>query len=232
MHRRFSPFSKLRRAEKPFSRRVVAAPRCFRSGTFVGPVVSDRAPADARDGRRLGRRGVPGQHTARPERHLGRGPVDAKASLRRAHQAVRHPRSTAIAPFSFDFSTRSTRDAPNATRGVHPVHERAESLTPPRRRRDDHRTRIAPTPTHLRIRHQTLRRRRLEAPPLRRDAGGARADRRTRRGARRDGRGGEGSRAKRRASRAVRRTVRRVARAHLTEPRPDARFCHGTRLGG
>ena len=39
-------------------------------------------------------------------------------------------------PFSFDFSTRSTRDAPNATRGVHPVHERAESLTPARRRRE------------------------------------------------------------------------------------------------
>jgi hypothetical protein len=32
--------------------------------------------------------------------------------------------------FSFDFSSRSTRDAANATRGVHPVHERAESLTP------------------------------------------------------------------------------------------------------
>ena len=32
--------------------------------------------------------------------------------------------------FRFTFSTRSTRDAANATRGVHPVHERAESLTP------------------------------------------------------------------------------------------------------
>ena len=30
----------------------------------------------------------------------------------------------------FRLTFRSTRDAPNATRGVHPVHERAESLTP------------------------------------------------------------------------------------------------------
>ena len=154
-----------------------------------------------------------------------------RSTRRRAFDALTKryviPDGRTIAPFSFDFSTRDARRSRDAR--CPPLYRHADVLTPPP-------TSSPPTtpesPGGIDANEQALRRRRLEAVPLGRDARRARAERHPRGGARRDRFGGEGSRVVFRARRAVRRAVRRVVGTDTQDARTGAHTRDGRRVGG